>query len=59
MMLFRSPWAKNLSNEEFFSQTLDTLGNIVRDDVKLGTLYMFLILATLSFFDSFHFVLLK
>ena len=46
MMLFRSPWAKNLSNEEFFSQTLDTLGNIVRDDVKLGTLYMLLILAT-------------
>ena len=45
-MLFRSPWAKNLSDEEFFSQTLDTLGNIVRDDVKLGTLYMLLILAT-------------
>ena len=47
-MLFRSPWAKNLSDEEFFSQTLDTLGNIVRDDLKLGTLYMFLILATPS-----------
>ena len=45
-MLFHSPWAKNQSDEEFFTQTLDTLGNIVRDDVKLGTLYMLLILAT-------------
>ena len=45
-VLFHSPWAKNQSDEEFFSQTLDTLGNIVRDDVKLGTLYMLLILAT-------------
>ena len=38
-ILFASPWAKKLSDEEFFSQTLDSLGNIVRDDVKLGTLY--------------------
>jgi len=45
-ILFASPWAKKLSDEEFFSQTLDSLGNIVRDDVKLGTLYMLLILAT-------------
>ena len=45
-MLFQSPWAKNLSDEEFFSQTLDALGNIVRDDVKLSTLYMLLILAS-------------
>ena len=45
-MLFQSPWAKNLSDEEFFTRTLDALGNIVRDDVKLSTLYMLLILAS-------------
>ena len=45
-MLFQSPWAKNFSDEEFFSKTLDALGNIVRDDVKLSTLYMLLILAS-------------
>ena len=45
-MLFRSPWARNISDEDFFAKTLDSLGNIVRDDVKLGTLYMTLILAS-------------
>ena len=44
--LFQSPWAQNQEDEEYFSRVLNSLGQIVRDDVKLGTLYMLLILAT-------------
>lgn len=44
--LFTSPWAARLEDEEFFSHTLDTVGNIIKDDIKLGTLYCTLILAT-------------
>ena len=45
-ILFPSPWAQSREDEEFFSNTLDTLGNIVKDDVKLGTIYTLLVLAT-------------
>jgi len=45
-IMFPSPWAQSREDEEFFSNTLDTLGNIVKDDVKLGTIYTLLVLAT-------------
>ena len=38
--------AANPENELFFVSTMDKLGRIVQDDVKLGTLYITLILAT-------------
>ena len=44
--MFVSPWAKSQEDEAYFCRTLDTLGDIVRDDVKLGTLYLLLVLAT-------------
>ena len=44
--LFASPWAAKYEDEEFFSQTLETVGSIIKDDVKLGTLYCTLVLAT-------------
>jgi len=43
---FTSPWAAKLEDEEFFSRTLETVGSIIKDDVKLGTLYCTLLLAT-------------
>ena len=43
---FTSPWAAKLEDEEFFSRTLETVGSIIKDDVKLGTLYCILLLAT-------------
>ena len=44
--IFKSPWAKKTEDEEFFYRTMETVGDIVRDDVKLGTLYITLVLAT-------------
>ena len=44
--MFVSPWAQSQEDEAYFCRTLDTLGAIVRDDVKLGTLYLLLVLAT-------------
>ena len=44
--LFKSPWARRKSDEEFFKATLLTLGNLVKDDIKLGTLYATLVLIT-------------
>ena len=44
--MFVSPWAQSREDEAYFCRTLDTLGAIVRDDVKLGTLYLLLVLAT-------------
>ena len=44
--MFVSPWAQSQEDEAYFCRTLDTLGDIVRDDVKLGTLYLLLVLAT-------------
>ena len=44
--MFDSPWAKTTEDEVFFTNTLDTIGNIVRDDVKLGTLYLAITLLT-------------
>ena len=45
---FKSPWARNKEDEEYLSRTLSRLGEIVKDDVKLGTLYLTLVLATPS-----------
>jgi len=44
--LFKSPWARRKSDEDFFKATLLTLGNLVKDDIKLGTLYATLVLIT-------------
>jgi hypothetical protein len=43
---FTSPWAVRYEDEVFFLKTLESVGNIVKDDVLLGTLYSTLILAT-------------
>merc|ERR1712183_5060 len=45
---FQSPWACNKEDEEYLSRTLRRLGEIVKDDVKLGTVYLTLVLATPS-----------
>jgi len=44
--LFKSGWARQQSDEEMFSHTMQTLGEIVRDDITMGTLYITLVLAT-------------
>ena len=44
--IFTTPWAVHYEEEIFFNKTVTLLGNIVKDDVKLGTLFMILILAT-------------
>lgn len=46
--LFQTPWAVRRRDEEYFSSTLTCLGEMVKDDVKLGTLYITLVLATPS-----------
>ena len=46
--LFQSPWAQTRQDEEYFSHVLTRLGEMVKDDVKLGTLYLTLVLATPS-----------
>ena len=43
---FNSPWAERQEDEVFFLTTLESVGNIVKDDVQLGALYSTLILAT-------------
>ena len=43
---FDSPWASSHQDEQFFSDTLKTIGKLVKDDTKLGTLYSTLIFAT-------------
>ena len=45
---FQSPWARNREDEEYLMRTLTRLGEIVKDDVKLGTVYITLVLATPS-----------
>eukprot|EP00090_Calanus_glacialis_P045837 TRINITY_DN8746_c0_g1_i1.p1 TRINITY_DN8746_c0_g1~~TRINITY_DN8746_c0_g1_i1.p1 ORF type:complete len:445 (+),score=140.52 TRINITY_DN8746_c0_g1_i1:23-1357(+) len=44
--IFTTPWAVNYDEEVFFKKTVTVLGSIVKDDVKLGTLFMILVLAT-------------
>eukprot|EP00092_Neocalanus_flemingeri_P058229 GFUD01069348.1.p1 GENE.GFUD01069348.1~~GFUD01069348.1.p1 ORF type:complete len:475 (-),score=70.21 GFUD01069348.1:54-1478(-) len=44
--LFASPWAVRYEDEQFFCRTLETVGSIIKDDVKLGTLYCTLVLST-------------
>ena len=46
MDIFTTPWAVNYDEEIFFKKTVRLLGSIVNDDVKLGTLFMILVLAT-------------
>jgi len=46
LAIFESPWAARREDEVFFTETLDHLGNIVKDDVKLGTIFVFLVLST-------------
>ena len=43
--IFDSPWAKNKADEDFFEHVMQTIGSIVKDDVKLGTMYATLLLA--------------
>lgn len=45
-VLFPTPWAQSKEDEDFFNTTLETLGQIVKDDIKLGTIYTRLVLAT-------------
>jgi len=44
--IFTTPWAVNYDEEMFFNKTVTLLGSIIQDDVKLGTLFMILVLAT-------------
>ena len=44
--IFSSPWAAQPSDEDMFNKTMEAVGDIVKDDVKLGTLYISLVLAT-------------
>ena len=44
--MFNSPWANHPSDEDKFNHTIKTVGEIVKDDVMLGTLFVTLILAT-------------
>ena len=46
LAIFESPWASRNEDEEFFKETLDSLGHIVKDDVKLGEIFVFLVLVT-------------
>ena len=43
---FTSPWAVRHEDEDFFLNTVESVGSIVKDDVQLGALYSTLILAT-------------
>jgi len=44
--IFTTPWAVHYEDELFFNKTVTLLGDIIKDDVKLGTLFMILILST-------------
>eukprot|EP00090_Calanus_glacialis_P047041 TRINITY_DN9527_c0_g1_i4.p1 TRINITY_DN9527_c0_g1~~TRINITY_DN9527_c0_g1_i4.p1 ORF type:complete len:389 (-),score=81.52 TRINITY_DN9527_c0_g1_i4:750-1853(-) len=43
---FHSPWAATYQDEKFFFDTVKTVGEEMKDDLKLGTLYSTLILST-------------
>ena len=47
-LLFPKHWAKDADEEIFFNKTLQTLGDIVKDDVKLGTIFSFLVMVSPS-----------
>jgi len=47
-LLYPKPWAKDADEENFFNKTLQTLGDIVKDDVKLGTIFSFLMMVSPS-----------
>ena len=44
--IFNSPWAIQPSDEDIFNKTMKTIGEIVKDDVKLGTLYTTLVMVS-------------
>ena len=44
--MFTSPWALKREDEEFFMRTLDLVGSIVGQDIKLGTLFYTLNIVT-------------
>jgi len=44
--LFASPWAENITSEQFFATTVEELGRAVGSDQGLATLYTTLILVT-------------
>ena len=44
--VFTAPWAENAEDEFFFKSTLELVGRLIGDDVKLGTLYAVLVLST-------------
>jgi len=44
--IFCSPWAVDRKDEVFFTHTVDHLGQLVGEDVKLGSLFMILVLTT-------------
>lgn len=46
VLQFTSPWAAKFEDEVFFSRTTEAVGNIIKDDINLGTLYCTLLLAT-------------
>ena len=43
---FTSPWATRQNDEKFFIDTLKAIGGILKDDMKLGTLYSSLVFST-------------
>ena len=45
-IMFPTPWALYKEDEDFFNTTLETLGQIVKDDLKLGTIFTRLVIAT-------------
>jgi len=42
--IFTSPWAVCLEDEEKFTNTMNEIGDLIKDDKKLGCLYFFLVL---------------
>ena len=41
-------WTKDADEEMFINKTLTTLGDIVKDDAKLGTIFSFLVIVSPS-----------
>ena len=44
--LAKSHWARQQSDDYMFNMTMEAVGDMVKDEVKLGTLYATLVLAT-------------
>jgi len=52
--IFQSPWAARMEDEVLFSETVRELGSMVKDDIKLGTLYLFLVIFTPKDINQAH-----